>query len=142
MTEDMQAIWNNPNADLPRIMDTEHLKFLTEDDDPETPIEENLSILLPYYTKKDEPIIIGSDAAIVDIYLPGIPAKCAALSVDNRNVKIKCLQPGAIQVDRALIRSKSGEKLRHGQIITFLRTDKPNKHYCFCFYDTLYDPQS
>ena len=142
MTEDMQAIWNNPNADLPRIMDTEHLKFLTEDDDPETPIEENLSILLPYYTKKDEPIIIGSDAAIVDIYLPGIPAKCAALSVDNRKVKIKCLQPGAIQVDRALIRSKSGEKLRHGQIITFLRTDKPNKHYCFCFYDTLYDPQS
>jgi hypothetical protein len=141
MTEDMRKIWKDPNADLPRIMDSDRLKLLTEDD-PEIPLEENLSILLPYYTKKDEPIIIGSDPATAHIYLPGIPEKCAALSAHNRKVKIRCLQPGKVQVNRTLMSARSEKELRHGQILTFLRTDKPNKHYCFCFYDTLYDPQS
>ena len=143
MTETMRNnILNDPNADLPRIMNTERLQLLTEDEPEDTPLEENLSILLPYYTQKNEEIIIGSDTAIAHIYLPGIPEKCATLSVNNRKVKIKCLQPGAIQVNRTVMRSRGPQELRHGQIITFQRTDKPDKPYCLCFYDTLYDPQS
>jgi hypothetical protein len=145
MTEDMRAIWKNHNADLPRIIDVDRLKLLTANNSKKkkTPLEENLSILLPYYTKKDEPIIIGSDAATVDIYLPGIPPQSAALSVNNRKVTIECLEAEFIQVNHSLMMESGDEKeLRHGQILTFLRTDKPNKHYCFCFYDTLYDPQS
>jgi hypothetical protein len=144
MTPDMKEIWENHDAHLPRIINVDRLQLVTEDD-PETPIEENLSIQLPYHTKKDEPIIIGGydgNNTDVDIYLPGIPNRCASVSVNNRTVEIKCLVTGKVQINRTLMERREKKSLRHGQVITLLRDDKPDKYYCFCFYDTLYDPQS
>ena len=140
MTPEMKEIWENSDADLPRIINVNRLKLVTEKD-PETPIEENLSIQLPYHTKKKEPIIIGGYTD-VDIYLPGIPNRCASLSVNNRAVEIQCWATGKVQINRTLMERREKKSLRHGQVITLLRNDKPDKYYCFCFYDTLYDPQS
>ena len=139
-TAEMEDFWDDPDADLPRIMDGNRLQIVTEDD-PSTPLEENLSIQLPYYTKKKEPIMIGGYTD-VDIYLPGIPNRCASLSVNNRVVEIQCLATGKVQINRTLMKERQKKSLRHGQIITLLRKDNPDKYYCFCFYDTLYDPQS
>jgi hypothetical protein len=140
MTQDKKAIWKKPNADLPRIISVDRLQLVTEDD-PNTPIEENLSIQLPYHTKKKKPIIIGGYTD-VDIYLPGIPNRCASLSVNNRTVEIKCLAEEKVLINRTLMKEKEKKSLRHGQIITLLGNHQPDKYYCFCFYDTLYDPQS
>ncbi|GGA03345.1 hypothetical protein [Okeania sp. KiyG1] len=137
---EMEKHFLEDDPDLPRIKKVDRLKLLTEDD-PSTPLEENLSIQLPYHTKKQEPIMIGGYTD-VDIYLPGIPNRCASLSVNNRVVEIQCLATGKVQINRTLMKERQRKSLRHGQIITLLRKDNPDKYYCFCFYDTLYDPQS
>ena len=148
MTAKMEEIFeqeqdNLTSPKLPRIRNVYRLQLVTEDD-PYTPIEENLSIKLPYHTK-GKPIIIGgdgSDYTDVDIYLPGIADRCASLSVNNRVVEIQCWATGKVQINRTLMERRGKKSLRHGQIITLLRNDEPGKYYCFCFYDTLYDPQS
>ena len=141
MTEEMQNKFKYDDPDLPRIIDVDRLQILTEDE-PDTPLEENLSIQLPYHTKGKPIIIGGCPAKNIHIYLPGIPDECASLSVNNRTVEIKCLAPGKVQINRTLMKRREKKLLHHGQIITLLRNDKQNKYYCFCFYDTLYDPQS
>ena len=143
MTEEMQNKFEEDDPYLPRIINVDRLQLVTEDD-PNTHIEENLSIKLPYHTK-GKPIIIGGyggNNTDVEIYLPGIPNKCASLSVNNRTVKIQCWATGKVQINRTLMERREKKSLRHGQVITLLRDDKPDKYYCFCFYDTLYDPQS
>ena len=141
MTEEMQKKFKDDDPDLPRIIDVDRLQILTEYE-PDTPLEENLSIQLPYHTKGKPIIIGGCPAKNIHIYLPGIPDECASLSVNNRTVEIKCLAPGKVQINRTLMKRREKKLLHHGQIITLLRNDKQNKYYCFCFYDTLYDPQS
>ncbi|MDE5072217.1 MAG: hypothetical protein O4806_10305, partial [Trichodesmium sp. St5_bin8] len=115
MTAKMEEIFeqeqdNLTSPKLPRIRNVYRLQLVTEDD-PYTPIEENLSIKLPYHTK-GKPIIIGgdgSDYTDVDIYLPGIADRCASLSVNNRVVEIQCWATGKVQINRTLM-ERRGKK--------------------------------
>ncbi|MEH1798991.1 MAG: hypothetical protein V7L13_07435 [Nostoc sp.] len=126
------------NKDRPRLQ-SDVLRFVTEDDDWEI-IEEGLSIQLPNNTKAA--INVGS-ASEADIYIPNLPSECASLQIMSREVVIKCLTPGSVQINRKKM-NRPGEKLKlkHNQILTFYNPENPDKFYRFVFYDRFLDPQA